>query len=237
MKWVKTACRFSTFVIGHWLLNAWMLKFKTRLLISWQTENSRILSHFWHNGTTFHILTYTVWYVWQLKFLVARQDRKLVDVDGKNGRSLPLNQADTKVSFCSSAWLKVEILASPRASRALDKDGLLLFGAYIGRNHVSMPRTWRRKTQTWIRRKSGFTVAANVTRAWSSREEVFWKKSFQTSTGYGFGLSSEQLSSVTKLLGVRYETLGKKCQETYSLRAYWDLFQNGNVAKARVSLG
>ena len=80
--------------------------------------------------TVYHIVAYTVWYVWQLKFLVARQNRKLGDGEAKNGRIFVWNQLLTKVSFCSCAWLKLAILTSPRASRACDKDGLLLLGAY-----------------------------------------------------------------------------------------------------------
>lgn len=82
----------------------------------------------WRN-TVYHIFAYTVWYVWQLKFLVVRQNRKLGDEEAKNGRIFVWNQLRTKASLCSSAWLKLAILTSPRASRACDKDGLLLLGA------------------------------------------------------------------------------------------------------------
>ena len=56
-------------------------------------------------------------------------------------------------------------------------------------------------------------MVANDARAWSSTVEAFWKKSFQTSTGYVFCLSSEQFISVTKLLDVRCIALEKIIQE------------------------
>lgn len=56
-------------------------------------------------------------------------------------------------------------------------------------------------------------MVANVSRAWSSAVEAFWKKSSQTSTGYVLWLSSEHFSSVTKLSGVRCAALEKVRQE------------------------
>lgn len=56
-------------------------------------------------------------------------------------------------------------------------------------------------------------MAANVTRAWSTAVEAFWKKSFQTSTGYVLWLSSEHAISVATLLGVRCVALEKMRQE------------------------
>lgn len=75
------------------------------------------------------MFAYTVWYVWQLKSLELRQSRKLVDGEAKNGRRFVRNHLLTKSSLCSCAWLKLAILTSPRASRACDKDELLLLGA------------------------------------------------------------------------------------------------------------
>lgn len=66
---------------------------------------------------------YTVWYVWQLKFLELRQYRKLVDGEAKNGRIFVWNHLLTKELFCSCLWLKLAILSSPRASSACDEDG------------------------------------------------------------------------------------------------------------------
>ena len=59
----------------------------------------------------------------------------------------------------------------------------------------------------------GFTVLANDARAWSSAIEAFWKKSFQTSTGYVVWLSSEQFISATTLLDVRCLALEKSDKE------------------------
>lgn len=56
-------------------------------------------------------------------------------------------------------------------------------------------------------------MVANVSRAWSSAAEAFWKKSFQTSTGYVLWPSSEQFSSVTKFLAVRCVALAKKFEK------------------------
>lgn len=56
-------------------------------------------------------------------------------------------------------------------------------------------------------------MLANDARAWSSAAEAFWKKSFQTSTGYAVWLSSEQFISVTKLLEVRCSAWEKVRQE------------------------
>lgn len=77
-------------------------------------------------------------------------------------------------------------------------------------------------------------MLANVSRAWSSTAEAFWKKSFQTSTGYMFWLFSVQFSSVTKLLDVRWGALKKKIDKEYSrfVRAHGDLSQDHNVAKS-----
>lgn len=52
-------------------------------------------------------------------------------------------------------------------------------------------------------------MVANIARASSRAGDAFWKKSFQTSTGYILWLSSEQFSSVTKLLGLRRVALDK----------------------------
>lgn len=56
-------------------------------------------------------------------------------------------------------------------------------------------------------------MLANVTRAWSSSGVVFWKRSFQTSTGGALWLSSEHVSSVAKLLDVRCLALHRITQE------------------------
>lgn len=56
-------------------------------------------------------------------------------------------------------------------------------------------------------------MVANVARALSRAGDAFWKKSFQTSTGYILWLSREQFSSVTKLLGLRCVALDQIRQE------------------------
>lgn len=78
-------------------------------------------------------------------------------------------------------------------------------------------------------------MVANESRAWSSALKAFWKKSFQTSTGYVLWLSSEHFISVTKLLDVRCVALEKKQtrSKAKTQRAYGDLSQDGNVAKAK----
>lgn len=50
-------------------------------------------------------------------------------------------------------------------------------------------------------------MTENTSRAWSSTEEAFWNKSFQTSTGYVDGLSVEHFNSVARLMAVRFEAL------------------------------
>lgn len=67
-------------------------------------------------------------------------------------------------------------------------------------------------------------MVASVSRAWSSAGEAFWKKSFQTSTGYILWLCSEHFISVTKLLCVRLVALGIKTIKKHNVLA--------NVAKA-----
>lgn len=52
-------------------------------------------------------------------------------------------------------------------------------------------------------------MVAKVWRAWSSAVEAFWKRSFQTSTGYVLWLCSEHFISVTRLLDVRCVALGE----------------------------
>ena len=106
-----------------WLLNARTLKFERRLLTSTQLENSSFLCIPVHVGAVYHMFAYTVWYVWQLKFLALRQYRKLVDGAAKNGRIFVLNHSLTKELFCSCAWLKLAILTSPRAPSTCDEDG------------------------------------------------------------------------------------------------------------------
>lgn len=59
----------------------------------------------------------------------------------------------------------------------------------------------------------GFTMVEYSARAWSSTREVFWKKSFQTSTGYFLWLPREQFISGTKLLAVRWVALKKEKKE------------------------
>lgn len=130
MKLVKTACCVSLSMDTLRLPNAWMLKFERKLLTSKQLENCRFLCNLVHFGANYQIFTYTVWYVWQLKFLELRQNRKLGDAEARNGPSSVWNQNLTKASLCSCAWLKFAILSSPRASRAGDMAGLLLLGAY-----------------------------------------------------------------------------------------------------------
>lgn len=64
---------------------------------------------------------------------MLRQNRKLGDEEAKNGRAFVWNQLLTKASVCNCVWLKLLIFTSPRASRACDKDGLLMLGAYDGK--------------------------------------------------------------------------------------------------------
>lgn len=81
-------------------------------------------------------------------------------------------------------------------------------------------------------------MVANDTRAWFTAVEAFWKKSFQTSTGYICWRSTEHISSVTKLLAVRFVALGKKIgHQIKILRAYGGLSQDGNVARAKLFSG
>ena len=117
-----------------WLLNTWMLKFEKGLYTSKQEVNSRSFCNPVHTGDIYHIFAYTVWYDWQLKLLALRQDRKLDDGEAKRGRNVR-NQPLTKSPLCSCAWVKLAILTSPRASRAFDKDGKLLFPAWVWKNH------------------------------------------------------------------------------------------------------
>lgn len=56
-------------------------------------------------------------------------------------------------------------------------------------------------------------MVANDTRASSSTDETFWKKSFQTSTGYVVWPSSEHFISVAKLWAVRFVALEKNGQD------------------------
>lgn len=114
---------------GLLLLNARMLNFERRLLTSRQPGNCRLQGSLVHGGAIYQTFTYTVWYVRQLKFLVLRQNRKLEDGEAKNGRIVVWNHWLTKASLCSCAWLKLAIFTCPRASRACDRDGLLLWGA------------------------------------------------------------------------------------------------------------
>lgn len=53
-------------------------------------------------------------------------------------------------------------------------------------------------------------MVANDSRAWSSADEAFWKRSVHTSTGYVVWLSSEHFISVAKLSAVRCVALEKK---------------------------
>lgn len=112
-----------------WSLNTWMLKFEKALYTSKQQDNSRSFYNLVHTGEIYHTFAYTVWYDWQLKFLELRQNRKLEDGEAKRGRNV-WNQLLTKSTLCSSAWLKLAILTSPRAPRAFDKDGKLLLPAW-----------------------------------------------------------------------------------------------------------
>lgn len=138
MKWVKTARCPSLSMNAFWLLNTWMLEFERRILTFKLEVKLRAPSAILVSVEKTHdIFAYTVWYVWQLKFMALRQTRKLWDEEAKKGRILFWNQLRTKVSFCSSAWLKLEIRTSPRASRACDSDGLLLLGACNWEHHIS----------------------------------------------------------------------------------------------------
>ncbi len=127
MKYVKTACCVS--VSMRWLcrLNSRTLQFKEK---AFNTETTRkkgkCLLHLVDIEALYGIFAYTVWNGWQLKFLVARQSRKLGDEEAKNRPIFAWNQLLTKESFCSCSWLKLAILTSPRASRASDTLGLLM---------------------------------------------------------------------------------------------------------------
>lgn len=123
MKWVKTAFCRSLSMDGFRMLNTWMLEFERALLMSKQVENCWCLYSLVHSRGLYHTFAYTVWYVWQLRFLELRQNRKLGDGVAKNGRNFVQNQSWTKGLLCSCAWLKLEIFTSARASRAFSKCG------------------------------------------------------------------------------------------------------------------
>lgn len=195
---------------GIWPLSAWILKFE-RAFLSFKLQANCNLDH---GGAIYHIFAYTIWYVWQLKFLVLRQYRKLGDEEARNGRISVWNQLLTKAPVCNCVWLKLSILTSPRASRACVKDGLLLLGAWSRKGCFSLTQHSHGETAIlrtcWI----AFTKLANDTSVSSSAEETFWKKSFQTSTGYVVWPSSEHFIRVPKLSGVRLAALKEKKAET-----------------------
>lgn len=152
--------------------------------------------------------TYTVWYVRQLKLLVLRQNRKFVDGEARNGRIFFWNQLLMKSSLCSCAWLKWESFTSPRASRAFDKAWLLLLEAWNFGEKLSEIQFAQYENQCSLCCEIGFTMVVKISRAWSRTEEVLWKKSFQTSTGYFSWLSREHFMSVARLFSVRCAALG-----------------------------
>lgn len=138
MKCVKTARCLSLSMKAFCPLSAWMLKFQRGLSVSKRHTQIRVfLSNRGHSGETYDIFAYAVWYVRQLKFLVLRQDRKLEDEEARSGAILAWNQLRTKVSFCSSACVKLESLTCAKASSAAERDGLLALGAWNRKHCIS----------------------------------------------------------------------------------------------------
>lgn len=132
MKCVKTArCLFLS-MNAIWLSSAWTLDIKRKPFNFNFTATDKICGFHSSHGkkhTVSPMSAYTVWYVWQLKFLVLRQNRKLEDEEARNGRILAWNTLRTKVSSCTSASVKLANVTSANASRAFERESLLVLGA------------------------------------------------------------------------------------------------------------
>lgn len=108
------------------------------------------------------------------------------------------------------SW-QFSLLQEPQAY--VTRMGCCPWGPGIGKSHFGLIQICSGHTTILWNCGIRFTMVANVIRAPSSAVEAFWKKSFQTSTGNGLWLCSEQFINVATLLAVRCVALGKIRQE------------------------